>query len=116
VEFVLDPWCDVNTVETIRLDKRVGGRGSARMSSRFLYWYFMRDQPDLVRDVVPQHVRYWHDLNLPGYLGGPFTDRSGGSISFVAVSYLEAEELVDADPFVASDLLSERWLKEWHVE
>jgi hypothetical protein len=75
------------------------------MSSRFLYVYFMRDQPDPVRDVAPRHVRYWHDLELPGYLGGPFVDRSGGSISFVAKTYLAAEELVAGDPFVAAEEL-----------
>ena len=86
------------------------------MSSRFLYIYFMRDQPDLVRDVAPRHAQYWHDLDLPGYLGGPFADRSGGSISFITGSQFEAEELVADDPFVAADLLSESWLKEWRVE
>ena len=86
------------------------------MSSRFLYFYFMRDQPDLVRDAAPRHAQYWHNLDLPGYLGGPFADRSGGSISFIAESQSEAQELVAKDPFVAADLLSESWLKEWRVE
>jgi hypothetical protein len=75
----------------------------------------MRDRPDQVREVAPRHARYWHERNLPGYLGGPFADRSGGSISFVADDHVAAEELVVGDPFVA-DLLSESWLKEWQVE
>lgn len=86
------------------------------MSSRFLYVYSMRGEPDRVKEVAPQHARYWHDLELPGYLGGPFADRRGGSISFVAGSYAEAEEFVAADPFVVADLLGESWLKEWQVE
>jgi uncharacterized protein YciI len=49
-------------------------------------------------------------------LGGPFIDRSGGSISFDAENRLEAERLVDGDPFVAADLVSESWLKEWQIE
>jgi uncharacterized protein YciI len=76
----------------------------------------MRDRPDRVREVAGQHAAYWHDLGLPGYMGGPFADRGGGSISFVAGSHAEAEELVAGDPFVAADLLSESWLKEWQVE
>jgi uncharacterized protein YciI len=86
------------------------------MSHRFLYVYAMKDRPDVVREVAPQHARYWHDLRLPGYLGGPFADRSGGSISFVAETGDAAEEFVAADPFVVADLLSESWLKEWQVE
>jgi uncharacterized protein YciI len=76
----------------------------------------MRDRPDVVRDVAPRHAQYWRDLDLPGYMGGPFADRSGGSISFLTGSHVEAEELVADDPFVAADLLSESWLKEWRVE
>ena len=61
------------------------------------------------------HVAYWHGLVLPGYLGGPFADRSGGSISFEAESRLKAKRLVASDPFVVADLLSESWLKEWYT-
>jgi len=86
------------------------------MTSRFLYVYFMKDQPDRVRRVAPQHARYWNDQNLSGYMGGPFADRNGGSISFLAESLRAAEELVAGDPFVVADLLSQSWLKEWKVE
>ena len=86
------------------------------MSDRFLYVYFMRDHPDQIGQVVPEHVGYWHDLELPGYLGGPFADRSGGSISFKANSRDEAERLVAGDPFVVVDLIRESWLKEWRIE
>jgi uncharacterized protein YciI len=84
--------------------------------SRVLYVYFMKDEPELVRDVAPRHAAYWHDLNLSGYLGGPFSDRSGGCISFVAESETEAERLVSGDPFVGADLLSDSWLKIWQIE
>jgi hypothetical protein len=76
----------------------------------------MREQPDQIREVAPLHVDYWHGLELPGYLGGPFADRSGGSISFEVENRLEAEELVAGDPFVTADLISERWLKQWQIE
>jgi hypothetical protein len=45
---------------------------------RFLYFYLMRDAPDRVRAVAPEHAAYWRELGLPDYLGGPFVDRSGG--------------------------------------
>ena len=86
------------------------------MSARFLYVYLMTDRPDRVKEVAPRHAGYWHDLGLPGYIGGPFADRGGGSISFIAGSRTEAEELVAGDPFVTADLLSESWLKEWQVQ
>lgn len=86
------------------------------MSDRFLYVYFMREQPDQIREAAPMHVAYWHGLELPGYLGGPFADRSGGSISFEVENRLEAEELVAGDPFVTADPISESWLKQWQIE
>ncbi len=81
---------------------------------RFLFFYLIKDEPDRVRSVAPQHAAYWADLKLPGYIGGPFADRSGGSISFEVESRSEADRLVNKDPFMVADLLSESWLKEWH--
>jgi hypothetical protein len=86
------------------------------MTSRLLYVYFMRDRPDLVKEVAPRHAQYWHDLGLPGYSGGPFADRSGGAITFVAGTHIEPDQLVAGDPFVAADLISKSWLKDWQVE
>jgi len=83
---------------------------------RFLYFYLMRDVPDRVRSVVPEHVNYWQGLRLPDYLGGPFADRSGGLITFEAGSVSEAERLVGTDPFLEADLLERHWLKEWMIE
>lgn len=86
------------------------------MSKRFIFVYFMKDRPDRIGKVAPQHVRYWHGLELSCYQGGPFADRSGGLISFKIKSLFEAERLVAGDPFILADLLSESWLKEWQVE
>jgi uncharacterized protein YciI len=86
------------------------------MTIRFLFVYFMRNEPELIRRVVPEHVRYWHDLELPGYMGGAFADRSGGSITFTAANSTEAERLVSGDPFVIEGLLEETWLKEWQTD
>jgi uncharacterized protein YciI len=48
-------------------------------------------------------------------MGGPFADRTGGSISSEVSSELEAQRLVGDDPFVVADLLSQSWLKEWQA-
>lgn len=83
---------------------------------RFLYFYLMRDVADRVRTVAPEHAEYWRNLGLRSYLGGPFTDRAGGLITFEVASPDEAERLVTDDPFVRQDLLERRWLKEWMID
>jgi uncharacterized protein YciI len=75
--------------------------------------YFMADEPDRVAAVAPAHASYWQELKLPGYLGGPFADRSGGLIIFEADSWENAEQLARDDPFQRQELLHTRWLKEW---
>ena len=83
---------------------------------RIAYLYFMTDNPDGVRAVAPEHAAYWRGLAAPRYQGGPFTDRSGGLITFEAAATEDAEQLVANDPFVRSGLIQTRWLKEWAVE
>jgi uncharacterized protein YciI len=83
---------------------------------RFVYVYFNRDAPDRVTPVVPAHVQYWHSANLDKYQGGPFTDRSGGLITFGAPSLQAASAIVAQDPFVQADLIEQRWLKEWQSD
>jgi uncharacterized protein YciI len=83
---------------------------------RFLYFYFNRNEPEKVRAAVPAHVQYWKAANLIGYMGGPFADRTGGLISFVASSLEEAENIIRRDPFVVEDLLERKWIKEWMVD
>jgi uncharacterized protein YciI len=83
---------------------------------RVAYLYSMKDQPDAVRDVAPAHASYWRELALPGYLGGPFDDKSGGLITFEIDSTEQANELVANDPFVREGLLESRLLKTWQVE
>ena len=78
--------------------------------------YFMKDEPDRVRSVAPQHSAYWRGLALPNYVGGPFADRSGGLITFEIDSVQAAQQLVANDPFYREDLLASHWLKEWLVE
>jgi hypothetical protein len=89
-------------------------RGESVMRS--VHLYFMRNEPERVQEVAPQHAEYWRDLALPGYLGGPFADRSGGLITFEAESLQKAEQLVANDPFVTRDLVESRSLKEWILD
>jgi uncharacterized protein YciI len=83
---------------------------------RFLYFYLMRDAPDRVRATAPKHASYWRELQLGGYLGGPFADRSGGLITFEANSGAAAEALVANDPFLREHLLERHWVKEWLLD
>ena len=82
----------------------------------FVYFYFNRHAPQRTEEVVPAHVEYWRTANLKEYLGGPFTDRSGGLISFAASSLEEATNIVLQDPFIRADLVTQRWIKEWVIE
>lgn len=86
------------------------------MSKKFAYFYFMKKEPEKIGQIVPQHIEYWQELNLEGYLGGPFSDRSGGLITFTADNIDQATDMVKKDPFIREDLLADRWIKEWLVE
>jgi len=83
---------------------------------RFIYFYFNRNEPEKIRQVVPAHVGYWKSANVKGYMGGPFGDRTGGLISFVAPSLQDATEIILQDPFIVENLISEKWIKEWILE
>jgi uncharacterized protein YciI len=82
-------------------------------SRSFVFFYLMKPQPEGIRETVPLHVEYWKSLNLAGYSGGPFADRSGGLIVFDATSLEEATRMVDGDPFAGRGLLQSHWIKEW---
>jgi uncharacterized protein YciI len=83
---------------------------------RLLYFYFMKDHPDRVRAIAPEHAAYWRGIGLDGYFGGPFVDRSSGLIIFDGDSLEQAQHLVVRDPFLQKDLLQDHWVKEWMVE
>jgi uncharacterized protein YciI len=83
------------------------------MSQRFAYFYFMVDDPTRVRAVAPAHSEHWRRLQLDGYSGGPFADRSGGLITFETDDRERAESAVAGDPFVREGLLASYWLKPW---
>jgi uncharacterized protein YciI len=83
---------------------------------RFLYFYLMRNRPEAIRQLVPSHVQYWRSRDLPDYMGGPFVDRAGGSITFAAASLDDAQQIISDDPFVAGQLIEQSWIKEWLID
>lgn len=83
---------------------------------RFIYFYFNRNEPEKIRQVVPAHVEYWETANLKEYQGGPFGDRTGGLIFFTASSFEETTRIIQQDPFILEDLIAEKWIKEWIIE
>ncbi len=86
------------------------------MGKHFVYFYFMKNEPEKIKSAVGAHVEYWKKLALDNYRGGPFADRSGGLIYFEAGSADEAERIAMNDPFALENLLRDRWIKEWVVE
>ena len=89
---------------------------SQNKERRFLYFYFNRNEPEKIRQIVPAHVEYWKSTSPKGYMGGPFADRTGGLISFVASSLEAATAIIQQDPFVLNDLIDQKWIKEWSPE
>jgi uncharacterized protein YciI len=83
---------------------------------RFIYFYFNRNEPEKILEVVPAHMQYWKTAILNGYLGGPFADHSGGLISFEAQNLEKAREIILRDPFIQADLMEQTWIKEWVPE
>ena len=83
---------------------------------RFAYFYFMKNEPDGIGQTIRAHVEHWQGSGLADYMGGPFSDRSGGLISFSAKDSEQADSLVRNDPFVVANLVAQKWLKEWEVE
>jgi uncharacterized protein YciI len=83
------------------------------MSSGYVYTYFMTDDQTRIRQVAPRHTEHWQGLQLEAYSGGPFGDRSGGLIIFVADTREQADTAVAGDPFLREGLLARYWIKQW---
>ncbi|NOX87811.1 MAG: hypothetical protein GXO77_02215 [Calditrichaeota bacterium] len=86
------------------------------MAKQFVYFYFMKNMPKKIKEVVPMHVSYWKSQKLNNYYGGPFADRTGGLITFEAGDIASASEVAENDPFIRHDLIENKWVKEWIVE
>lgn len=76
----------------------------------------MKTNPELIGKIVPHHIGFWKESNVNDYMGGPFSDRSGGLITFSAITFDEATEIIHKDPFVIENILSDKWINEWVVE
>ncbi len=85
------------------------------MKKQFVVFYFMKKELEKIQKVVPSHVEYWKKRNLTKYRGGPFSDRSGGLITFEAENIEEATKIIMNDPFVLENLIGNKWIKEWIV-
>jgi uncharacterized protein YciI len=81
--------------------------------TRYVYVYAMAGEPQLIRAAAPGHTEYWHALRLAGYAGGPFGDRSGGLITFLADDEEAARQAVAGDPFTLAGVIGESQLKAW---
>jgi YCII-related domain-containing protein len=80
---------------------------------KILYFYLMCPDEQRIRLFAPDHASYWRHLSLPGYVGGPFGDRTGGLITFDAASVDDADRLVAHDPFVKQHLVARSWVRAW---
>lgn len=76
----------------------------------YIFFYFMNENQELVRNTVPHHSEYWKEIKTQG---GPFADYSGGSIQFNATSDEESLAIINNDPFIKENVLKQYWLKEW---
>ncbi len=80
-----------------------------------VFFYTMKNEPEIIKGLVPEHIKYWHDLELTGYRGGPFSDRLGGLITFLSDDIESANKIIYDDPFVKGKALSDMKIKIWIV-
>jgi uncharacterized protein YciI len=83
------------------------------MSRGFAYFYFLTGDTAHVARVARSHGRYWHSLHLLQFRGGPFSDRSGGLITFAARDEAEAARAIAGDPFIREGVIGQHWLRPW---
>ncbi len=81
-----------------------------------VYFYIMKNEPELIKGLVPEHIKYWNSLDLDEYKGGPFHDRSGGLITFSSDDLKQANEIISEDPFVKGHVISDKYIKVWIAE
>ncbi|MFA6980038.1 MAG: YciI family protein [Ignavibacteriaceae bacterium] len=83
------------------------------MLKQFVFFYLMKNNLERIRNIVPEHIRYWKESKPINYSGGPFNDRSGGLILFEAENMETATKFAMNDPFVVQCLIESKWVKEW---
>lgn len=68
------------------------------------YVYLMNNQKPINNEIIKSHVEYLRRLNSQGklVLCGPFTDHPGGMVIILAEDFVEATNIANSDPFIAS--------------
>jgi uncharacterized protein YciI len=67
-------------------------------------------------EVLPHHIAYLDELDLQGkiFARGPFLDKTGGMVVYIADSFEEAKQMAENDPHVIQQVRRLE-LKEWQV-
>ncbi len=86
------------------------------MKSRYIFFYLLKDKPNKIKEVFVNHINYWMNCGAEDFAGGPFSDRTGGLITFMSDSLEEAMKIIMQDPFIKEKIVEKRWIKEWVVE
>ncbi len=73
------------------------------MLKQCAFFYFMKNDPEKIRNIIPAHIKYWKDSKSINYPGGPFSDKSGGLILF------EAENIEAATELAMIELQADEW-------
>ena len=89
---------------------------SQAKGKRYIYFYFNRNGVEKIADVVPRHIQYWRTAAVKDYIGGPFSDHTGGLILFRASNLEEAINITLGDPLLTENLITQKWIKEWDTE
>lgn len=66
--------------------------------------YLMKNEKPINKELIKSHVEYLRELKRLGklVLCGPFTDYPGGMVIFFAEDLVEAINIAESDPFIAS--------------
>lgn len=70
--------------------------------------YLMNNQKPLNKEIIKSHAEYLRGLESQGklMLCGPFTDYPGGMVIILAENLIEATNIANSDPFIASGFKS----------
>ena len=84
--------------------------------ARFVLLFGYTD-PDLRARVRPRHLDYVGALHQAGQVvsAGPFEDESGAMILYEAADQVEAQALVDRDPYAVEGVMDAPRLRAWSV-
>lgn len=82
---------------------------------KFVYVYSMVDKPERIEQLRSQHLTYWKEQNVKNFIGGTFSDNSGGLITFETDDYGNALGIAACDPYVLGNVVAVGKIKEWVV-